>query len=86
MEVAASDGHDVKVTVVETLVPQKDPESVFRFDLDSTVYATFGAHLTTRSEHVRKVTDEAGRAARVLARPGRGDRSCCGSPRPRTSP
>ncbi len=61
MEVAASDGHDVRVTVVETLVPQKDPESVFRFDLDSTVYATFGAHLTTRSEHVRKVTDEAGR-------------------------
>ncbi len=61
VEVAASDGKDVKLTVVETLVPQKNPQSVFRFDLDSTVYTTFGAHVTTRSEHVRKVTDEAGR-------------------------
>lgn len=62
VEVAASDGKDVKLSVVETLVPQKAPQSVFRFDLDSTVYTTFGAHLTTRSEHVRKVTDEAGRS------------------------
>ncbi len=60
MDVKASDGNDVKLSVVETLVPQKDPQSVFLFNLDSTVYVTFGEHLTTRSEHVRKVTDEAG--------------------------
>jgi hypothetical protein len=62
VEVWASDGKDVKLSVVETLVPQKDPQSVFRFALDSTVYTTFGSHLSTRSEHVRKVTDEAGRS------------------------
>ena len=61
VDVTASDGKDVKLSVVETLVPQKTPQSVFRFALDSTVYTTFGAHLSTRSEHVRAVTDEAGR-------------------------
>ncbi len=61
MELTASDGRDVKAIVVETLVPQKDPESVFRFDLDTIVYTSVGAHLSRRSEHVRKVTDEAGR-------------------------
>jgi hypothetical protein len=62
MEVTASDGKDVKLSVVETLIPLKDPQSVFRFDLDSTVYTSFGEHLVTRSEKVRKVTDEAGQS------------------------
>lgn len=57
----ASDDKDVRMEVVETVVPQREPLRVFAFDLDGTVYATFGAHLTTRSERVRKVTDGQGR-------------------------
>ncbi|HKD18401.1 MAG TPA: M1 family aminopeptidase, partial [Thermoanaerobaculia bacterium] len=62
LDLKASDDKDVTMTVVETLVPQKQPRSVFPFDLDSTVYATFGAHLTNRTERVKRVTDEAGRS------------------------
>lgn len=62
LQVTASDGKDVKLSVVETLVPQKDSRSVFSFDLDSTVYTYFGEHLSTRTERVQKVTDEQGRS------------------------
>jgi hypothetical protein len=61
LEVKASVNKDVKLSVVETLVPQKASMSVFRFDLDQTVYTTFGAHLATRTEKVAKITDEQGR-------------------------
>ena len=57
----ASDDKDVKISVVETLIPQKRAQSVFRFDLDSSRLTTFGAHYVRRFEHLVKVTDEAGR-------------------------
>jgi hypothetical protein len=62
LDLKASDDKDVEMTVVETVVPQKDPVSVFRFDLDSAVWTTVGEHLATRTERLRKVTDEAGRS------------------------
>jgi hypothetical protein len=62
MELHASDDKDVRMVVVETVVPQREPLKVFTFDLDATVYTTFGAHVTTRSEHVRRVSDGQGRA------------------------
>lgn len=61
LEVKASVNKDVKVSVVETLVPQKAALNVFRFDLDQTVYTSFGVHLATRTERVAKITDEQGR-------------------------
>ena len=71
LDLKASDDKDVSMTVVETLVPQKAPLSVFAFDLDSTVYATFGAHLTNRSERVKRVTDEEGRSLPYWHKNGR---------------
>jgi hypothetical protein len=62
LDVKASVDKDVRLTVVETLVPQRTALSVFRFNLDDTVYTSFGAHLATRTERVRKITDEQGRA------------------------
>ncbi len=62
LELHASDDKDVRMEVVETLVPQRESLRVFAFDLEGTVYTTFGAHLTTRSEHVRKISDGQGRA------------------------
>ncbi len=51
------------MTVVETLIPIGRPLSVLRLDLDSTVYTTVRQQpRPTRSERLRKVTDEAGRA------------------------
>ncbi len=70
LELKASDGEQVKLSVVETLVPQKQPQSVFRFDLDSTIYTTFGEHLAVRTERIRRVTDEAGRALGFFHRDG----------------
>jgi len=61
LAVMASADKDVKISVVETLIPQKMPQSVFRFDLDSSRLTTFGAHYVRRLEHLVKVTDEAGR-------------------------
>jgi hypothetical protein len=61
LEVKASDGKDVKLTVVETIVPQKTALKVLAFELQGTVYTTLGEHLSTRTEHLRKVTDEQGR-------------------------
>lgn len=71
LELKASDGEAVSMTVVETLVPQKDSLSVFRFDLDSGVWTSFGEHLGYRGEHVRKVTDEAGQALAYYHHDGR---------------
>ncbi len=62
LEVVASDDKDVRLSVTETLVPQKEVLGAFRFDLEGTVYTSFGAHLATRSEKVKRVTDEQGRA------------------------
>ena len=61
LEVKASAGEDVSLTVVETLVPQREALGVFRFALENGIYTTFGAHLSARREHLRQVTDEGGR-------------------------
>jgi hypothetical protein len=62
LELSASAGNDATLTVAETLVPVGRPARALRFDLDSTLYAQAGANLATRSERVRSVTDENGRA------------------------
>jgi hypothetical protein len=62
-EVEASSGKDARVTVLETIVPQGQPQDVFDFDMLSTVYDVVGAGiLQPRTFHVREVADEAGRA------------------------
>jgi hypothetical protein len=62
VELNASAGNDARLSVVETIVPQKEAQSVLRFDLRHTVYTTSGSNLATRIERLQKVTDEAGRA------------------------
>ncbi len=62
VDLKASAGSDAAMTVVETLVPVGRPMVAMRLDLDSTIYTYFGNNLSTRSEHLRKVTDEAGRS------------------------
>jgi Peptidase family M1 domain len=62
VDLAATAGNDARMTVVETLVPVGAPLRALRFDLDGIWYAQSGANLSTRSERVRSVTDEAGRA------------------------
>ncbi len=62
VDLKASDGNAASMTVVETLVPMGRPMAALRLDLESTIYTFFGNNLTTRSEHLRKVTDEAGRS------------------------
>jgi hypothetical protein len=61
VEMRASAGENGALTVRETLVPMERPLSAVRMDLQSTVYRYFGANLTTRSERLRRVTDEKGR-------------------------
>ena len=61
LEIRATAGEEVTITVVETVVPQQRPLGVFRFDLDNGVYATFGAHLgAPKTERVEKITDGEG--------------------------
>ena len=62
VELTASAGNDAKLVVEETLVPRGRPAAAFRFDLNSTEYAMAGSNLEARSERVRTVTDEKGRA------------------------
>jgi hypothetical protein len=62
LDLRASAGRDASMTVVETLVPIGRPLSVLRLELDSIVYDVSGRNLTTRTEKLRKVTDEAGRS------------------------
>jgi hypothetical protein len=71
LELKASDGKDVAMTVVETVVALKEPLSVLRFDLDSSVWTTVGEHLGTRTERLRKVTDEAQRSLAFYHQDGR---------------
>lgn len=61
LEVLASDGKDAKLSVVETIVPQKERQKAFRFNLHNTTYDVVGSGvLQPRSYHVRSVTDGAG--------------------------
>ena len=62
VDLTASAGNDAKLVVEETLVPRGRPAAAFRFDLNSTEYAMAGSNLEARSERVRTVTDEKGRA------------------------
>ena len=62
VDLRASAGTSATMTVVETLVPVGRALSVLRFDLDRTIYTTFGRNLTRRNERLQKVTDEAGRS------------------------
>lgn len=55
----ASDGKDASLTVTETLVPQKRPASVFRFDLYDREYVESGRE--PRNYIVKSITDAAGR-------------------------
>jgi hypothetical protein len=62
LEVRGTTGDSVTLSVVETIVPQREPLSVFRFDLDNGVFATFGAHLgAQKDERLEKITDGEGR-------------------------
>jgi hypothetical protein len=61
LEVVASDGKDVAVSVAETIVPQQEKQTVFRFELFNTTYDLIGhGALQPRSFRVREVTDESG--------------------------
>ncbi|HEY4228862.1 MAG TPA: hypothetical protein VGO79_01755, partial [Thermoanaerobaculia bacterium] len=62
LELNASAGNDVRISVVETIVPVGRPRSVFAFDLDSVAYSEAGASVAARSLRVKKVTDEQDRA------------------------
>src|SRR5207248_160227 len=59
---SASTGNDARLSVTETLVPQRVPQTVLRFGLDQTVYAHLGNNLGVRTERLRSVTDSTGRA------------------------
>jgi hypothetical protein len=61
LTLVASSGHDARLSVTETIVPQGAPQSVFRFDLFTTVFAFRGSGVDTRVYRVKSVTDEAGR-------------------------
>lgn len=60
LTVVASSGRDVHLTVNETVVPQGSDQSVFRFDLYSTVANATGASWETRVFRVESVKDGAG--------------------------
>ncbi len=62
LTIAASSGKDVRITAVETVVPQGSNQSVFRFDLYTTAINPVGAQgWDTRFFRVKSVTNEAGR-------------------------
>ena len=61
LEVRGTTGDAVSLLVVETLVPQREPLDVFRFELRNGVFGTLGAHLSgARDERLEKVTDGEG--------------------------
>jgi hypothetical protein len=63
VDVTASDGKDVALSVQETIIPQGRPLSVARFDLESRTFAFTGvAGIDSRSHRVRGVSDGAGKA------------------------
>jgi len=61
VDLRASDADRGALTVVETLIPLGRPMSAVRMELERTVYTTFGNNLTTRTEQLRRVSDEKGR-------------------------
>ena len=63
VSVVASSGRDVHVTATETIVPQGSDQSVFRFDLYSTVANPIGASgWDMRTFRVESVKDETGKS------------------------
>lgn len=62
VDITASDGKNVTLSVTETIIPQGRPLSVARFDLVSLsiAYSATG-YADSRHHHVRAVTDEAGK-------------------------
>jgi hypothetical protein len=58
----ASSGRDARLSVTETVVPQGVPQSVFRFDFFSTMFASAGTGVEARVFRVNSVADGAGRA------------------------
>src|SRR5262249_61510086 len=48
LELTASSGNDVRLSVRETVVPMGHARSVFGFDLDSVAYAEAGASVAAR--------------------------------------
>jgi hypothetical protein len=61
LTLAASAGRDARLSVTETIVPQAAKQSVFRFDLFTTVFSSYGSGIDTRFFRVKSVVDEAGR-------------------------
>jgi len=62
IDVTASAGKDASLSVVETLLPQGDGQSVFRFDLLSVAYTVIGAgKLQPRAFRVAAVREGGGR-------------------------
>lgn len=62
LDLAATAGNGVGLEVSETIVPVGSALGALRLDLDNIWYAQAGANLSTRSERVARVTDDAGRA------------------------
>jgi hypothetical protein len=63
VELSASDGKDASLTVIETVVPQERPRTVFAFSLHSTVYDVIGSgSLSPRIYRLKSVADAAGKA------------------------
>ena len=60
IQLAASAGNDVKLSVSETIVPRGVRQSVFCFDLSTGRYAQVGTGVENRTERVVAVLDEAG--------------------------
>lgn len=72
LELAASDGKDAKISVLETLLPQAVRQKVFRFDLYSTKYAVVGlGRLQPRAFRLTSVSDDTGRPLLFDHRNGR---------------
>jgi hypothetical protein len=61
LQLAASAGNDVKLSVTETIVPKGVRQRVFEFDLHNGRYAQFGSSVESRTERVVAVVDGAGR-------------------------
>jgi hypothetical protein len=63
LTLSASDGKDAAMSVLETVMPEGRKQRVFRFGLTSSFFVPVGANaLESRAFHVRKVSDESGRA------------------------
>ena len=63
LTLSASAGKDAAMSVLETVMPEGRKQRIFRFGLTSSFFVPVGSNaLESRSFHLRKVSDESGRA------------------------